>query len=542
MPNDRRPPAPQDRAPDGGSRPLPTDADRRQLERHGISEEQLQSQLDRLGRPPRRTPLARPCTPGDGVVRLTPTDHAPLLARWHEAAAAGRLAKLVPASGAASRMFRDLRLRAGDRPPGDRGRLERLAAEDDPGAAAVLRLLAELSRLPFAGLLAAAAERAGLDYRRLVADGAYVPLLELLLEPRGLGYGQAPKALVAFHRYRAEVRTAFAEHLAESPPYLSDGSATSRITFTVAGPQRAAFEAARSAALAAAGDGACLEIELSVQSPATDTVALDDDGRLLREDDGRLVLRPSGHGALLGNLEALDGDLVLVQNVDNVAERSRHAEIALWRRLLTGHLLRLESRLADCRRRLAAAPRDNGAVEAAFDALGRWLALEPPPALAGAPPAERAGWALDRLDRPLRVCGVVPSAGREPGGGPFWVTEPAGGASGQIVEPPEVDPDDAGQQTIWRSSTHFNPVNMVLAPRGPQQRRRPLAAYVDLDRHLQVRRFHRGRELLTLERPGLWNGSMAGWNTAFVEVPGSTFNPVKTVFDLLRPEHQPAKA
>ena len=532
MTQNRRPASTQPTA----DQPL-SEADRRQLAQRGISESALLRQLEILRRPRTHTSLLRPCTPGDGIRVIGAEDEPRLLELWRQAAGAGRLLKLVPASGAATRMFGLLRRRGGDDPPGSRERLQRLSAHGDDAAGAVLRLLDELPRLPFADQLAGALAEGGHDAATLARDGGYVPLLDCLLGREGLGYGAVPKALIAFHRYPSGPRTAFAEQLAESASYLADADGRCRLHFTISGADEGAFRAALAAAREPSSSLPEVDyrVGFSTQDPATDTVAIDSAGRPARDRDGRILLRPAGHGALLGNLEALSGDLVMVQNIDNVVPEGRQDDVVRWKRLLVGQAVGLELELAALRQRLEVAPADPvAAAETAAD-LARLLAIEPPTAATG---VVLAAWARARLRRPLRVCGVVVNQG-EPGGGPFWVTDADGAAGGQIVEPPEVDHQDPAQQAIWGRSTHFNPVNMVLSLRDPESRPYGLQPLVDERRSLVVGRSHEGVEIQALERPGLWNGAMAGWNTCFVELPISTFNPVKTVFDLLRPEHQP---
>ena len=525
MPNERRTGPAQATA---GS--ATSDADRRQLEARGISPGSVDRQLEALRRPPTPTALERPCTPGDGLLVIRSQDEPQLLEHWGRAADAGRLLKMVPASGAATRMFGLLRQRAGDPPPGDRRRLERLADDGDAAAAATLRLLDELPRLPFAERLAAALAERGLEPDQVVAMGAYVPLLDCLLGAEGLGYGSYPKALIDFHRYASGSRTAFAEQLAESARYLADAGGRCRLHFTISAADLGAVEAELAAARGPSSGLPRVDYEVgfSTQDPATDTVAVDGAGQLARDEEGHLLLRPAGHGALLGNLEALGGDLVLLQNIDNVVPESRQAEVVRWKRLLVGHTVRLERELSELRQRLDAAPTDPAAASEVAAALRRLLTLEPPLDAAG---DELAAWARARLHRPLRVCGVVRNQG-EPGGGPFWVADAEGARSGQIVEPPEVDRSDERQVEIWNRSTHFNPVNMVLSLRDPDGRPYPLRPLVDEDRYLIVARSHQGREIFALERPGLWNGSMAGWNTSFVELHHQHLQPGQ---DRLRP-------
>ncbi len=301
-----------------------------------------------------------------------------------------------------------------------------------------------------------------------------------------------PKGLLAFHRYPDGGRTAFEEHLYEAAGTVRDSSGVCRVHFTVSPEHRSAFEAALADARPRVerATGATLRVTFSEQAPSSDTIAGDPGGGPFRAASGSLVFRPGGHGALLANLGALarDGaDVVLVKNVDNVVPDARRGPTILWKRLLTGLLARLEKE--------------------------------------------------SRRDRPIRVCGVVRNEG-EPGGGPFWVEGPRG-ASLQIVESAQVDLGDPAQAAIWKSATHFNPVDLVCSLRDPAGRPFDLPRFVDDEAVFVAEKTHEGRSLKALERPGLWNGGMAFWETVFVEVPMETFAPVKSALDLLRPEHQP---
>ena len=298
-----------------------------------------------------------------------------------------------------------------------------------------------------------------------------------------------PKGLLPFHRFGATTRTAFEEHLVEAAAIVRDGSGQCRLHVTVSPDHRAAFESAlESARPRLEGEtGARFDVTFSEQSPSTDTVALDESGRLFRDEDGRILFRPGGHGALLKNLQDTGGDVVLVKNIDNVVPDARRGPTILWKRLLAGYLARRE--------------RDSA------------------------------------RDRPLRIVGVVRNEG-EPGGGPFWVAGP-GGESRQIVESAQVNLADPAQAAIWGAATHFNPVDLACSLRDAAGRPFDLARFVDERAVFVSKKTHGGRPLRAFERPGLWNGAMAHWETVFVEVPGLTFAPVKTILDLLRPEHQP---
>ena len=408
-----------------------TSGDREQLASAGIAESEVERQLELLKDPPAPPRLLRPCTPGDGILRLAEGEQRDLLEEWQRAAEAGRLTKFVPASGAATRMFRGL---------------------DDPDSP---------------------------QSRRFAQHAEAFPPLEVLRTQ--------PKALLPFHRYPDGTRTALSEQLVEGAGYLTDRAGQARFHFTIAPEHRQRFEEQLAADLPWLRRERRLDVVvgLSSQSPATDTIALDDDGRIARGSDGTLLLRPAGHGALIANLGDLGADLVFIKNIDNVLPETRQELVIHWKRVLAGLLVTLERQHDD--------------------------------------------------SVPLRVCGMVRNTG-EPGGGPFWVDGAGGVPTLQIVEAAQVAPDP-DQRRILTESTHFNPVDLVCSLRRSDASPYDLLEFVDRRAVVISRKTHEGRALRTLERPGLWNGAMSRWKTVFVEVPAETFAPVKTIFDLLRPEH-----
>ena len=447
-----------------------TTADQTQLERRGITAAEAARQIALLRQAPPATRLDRPCTVGDGIVQIDAGAHSHLLDAARAAADAGRVTKFVPASGAATRMFKDLIAALAASEP--------LSTDD-----AARRLFAELDRFAFAAELRDRTGIAGAPAR----DEQQRRLLRTLLED--MRYAELPKALIAFHRVHGAVRTAFEEHLLEGAQYTRASDGTARTHFTVAPEFRDEFgrllERVRHGVEHAAQ--ARLDVSFSEQHPSTDTIAISPEGDPFRAPDGSLLFRPAGHGALLRNLQSLDADLVVIKNIDNVLPFEASAEVIRWKQLLIGYLVTL----------------------------------------------------LDRApaDRPVRVCGVVRNEG-EPGGAPFWVVNNEGRVTPQIVESSQVDLGDPAQRQIFESSTHFNPVDLVCAVRRSDGTPFDLSTFVDPSAVFRSRKSHDGRELIALERPGLWNGAMAHWHTVFVEVPAATFAPVKTVFDLLRPEHQ----
>ncbi len=515
---------------------LLTDADRAQLAALGISEAEVERQIRLFRNPPPCVKLVRPCRVGDGVHRL-PEDEHEALGRLHdEAARTGRLSKLVPASGAASRMFQSLARYLSEDVSTPWEEVRARAAAGEKPAGEVVRFVEGLRKLPFREEL----RRAAGEEAWAAPGPSFRTLIRALVSGEGLGYAELPKALIPFHEEEEGTRTPFEEHLVEAGLTVRDGSGRCRVHFTVPEASRGAFEEllSRHGRRLEERLHARFDVSFSVQERATDTVAVDLDDSPFRSDDGTILFRPGGHGALLANLgrlAELGADLVYLKNVDNVVPDARKGPTLLWKRLLAGHLVRLERHVGRLREELARAPFDPAVAGEAESLLTQELGV---PEAAGLPPAGRAERLRDLLDRPLRVCGVVRNQG-EPGGGPFWVEDSSGRVSPQIVEGSQVDRSSESQRLIWESSTHFNPVDLVLKLRGAGGKPYDLERYVDQETVFVSRKSKDGRELKALERPGLWNGAMAGWLTVFVEVPIETFAPVKTVLDLLRPEHQP---
>ncbi len=511
----------------------PGDGDRDQVAGQGLSLEEVQRQLRLLDHPPPATELARACRVGDGIVRLEETRFEVYQSLFYDAVEQGRFSKFVPASGAASRMFKDL--------------LAARAVENPAEHPAASRFLDEIHRMPFRHALDEALDQQGKSLSGLVADGEAGALLDALLGESGLGYATAAKALIPFHADASGERglTALEEQLVEAAEHLRDGEGRCRIHFTIPQHQELLFRSELrgiTARLEQAFEVA-FDISLSVQGPETDTIAGDLGGGPFRDQEGRLVFRPGGHGALLGNLQRLSADLVFLRNIDNIQPAHRRREVLRWNRILGGYLIELEAQLVEILSRVERARSQSAALADEVVRVAELLGREDLKTWIDRPARAQQAFLIELLDRPLRIAGVVPNTG-EPGGGPFWV-EGAGlgeddhGISPQIVELSQVDRADAGQRAIIEQATHFNPVHLVCRLRDHRGRPYDLARFVDPNAVFTTVKSHQGRELKALERPGLWNGSMAHWNTVFVEVPGEIFAPVKTVFDLLRPEHQP---
>lgn len=493
-------------------------ADLEQLRDRGVSPDEALAQVDYLRNPPAAIVLDRPCSIGDGIVRIEAEGRIGLIDSADAAAAAGRVTKFVPASGAATRMFKDL--------------IAVLQDQRRPSSFPAARELFEnLDAFPFADELR---RKARISDRPTTERDERALLDTLLVRMR---YMQLPKALIPFHKGQ-HPRTAFEEQLLEGARYVRAADGTARMHFTVAPEFRAEFERALrelTPLVERQRHRSRLDVSFSEQHPSTDTLAVDTAGEPFRLADGTLLFRPGGHGSLIANLNALGGDIVVIKNVDNILPDEETGEVVRWKRILIGYLAQIQANtfamLAACEPADAPMPAlDRAMAFAAFT-----FARRPTRELHTA--EEKRQFVFDALDRPIRVCGVVRNEG-EPGGAPFWVRHPDGSCSVQIVESSQVDTKDPQQVRTFRSAGFFNPVDLVCGLRSWNGRPFDLAKYVDPTTAFMSTKTHEGRELRALERPGLWNGAMAGWNTVCVDVPASTFAPVKTVFDLLRPQHQ----
>ena len=468
------------------------------MEEHGLTPAALETQLKNFREGFPFLPVTRAASCGDGIRVLDAAGIEQAAARYDRAKESLRVVKFVPASGAATRMFKDLFefVREGRR------------------TAVVGELLANRRRFAFWP-----------ELRTIVGDDADELRTVENIVAEGLRYGETPKGLVSFHRYGDEVRKAVEEHLVEGAQYAAAGGEV-KIHFTVSPEHLTRFEALLAEKIPGYESrfGVKYRISFSVQDPSTDTLAVNPDCTPFRRADGRLLFRPAGHGALIGNLGKIDADIVFVKNIDNVTTDARRGDTVLYKKALAGVLLALQERIFEY---LMALEVPGAELEPIAAFIENELCVKLP---------KDYGTALLRqvLDRPIRVCGMVRNEG-EPGGGSFWVTGADGLETLQIAESNQIAPE---KRELMRLATHFNPVDLVCSFRTSKGGRFDLQEFVDPATGFISRKSDGGRELLAQELPGLWNGAMARWNTVFVEVPITTFSPVKVVTDLLRPEHQ----
>ena len=516
------------------------DHDIEQMNARGISLEEAERQvaLFKTARPYLK--LVGPCVPENGIV-LFDREQQKSLAALFEAQHQNRsIVKFVPASGAASRMFKVPSAYLNRPGEIERERVRRDALAGQSSAKQLLIFMEGLTRFAFFQELASIVKKKGLSIEALLQKGFFRDIMRLLLTEEGLGYATLPKGLLLFHQYPERVRTAFEEHLVEAVSYAGDADNRCSLHFTVSPEHLDRFKACLNGVVPAYEDlfDATFQVDFSMQKASTDTLAVDLDNRPFRMPNGRLLFRPGGHGALIENLNDLQADIVFIKNIDNVVPDYLKDETYRWKKIAGGYLISIQNRIAHHMKNLASESTAPALLDKAAEFLKDDLLMAMPKTVERAAADTRKRWIMDRLNRPVRVCGMVKNTG-EPGGGPFWVKGKSGETSRQIVETAQIDPDNEEQQAMLAGSTHFNPVDLVCGVRNWQGNPFDLRNFVDPDTAFVSLKSKNGKELKALEHPGLWNGSMAHWITLFVEVPAITFNPVKTVNDLLRKEHQP---
>lgn len=498
-----------------------------QLDAKGISAEQVEAQLKRFAEGFPYLTIIAAARPGRGITVLSPEEQEAAVARWRKYLAdGGEVCKFVPASGAASRMFKALfEFVDGE---------EEVPAEGSP----VAQLVARFDDLPFAADLDATVRRLyGKTAKEMIADGRIKELIAALIKPEGMNYGGLPKGLLKFHRYGNESRTPLEEQLTEGAQTAAAKSGVVDLHFTVSANHRKLFEEKLSEVIPATEKrtGVKFHVTLSEQKPSTDTVAANPDGTPFRED-GKLLFRPGGHGALIQNLNDMEAAVVFIKNIDNVVPDSLRTPTIKYKEVIAGYMMELHDKIVGYLDRLASGDYDEPLLDEIFVFMRDKLSLVDK-GFTKLDVAHRAVYLHDKLDRPLRVCGMVRNEG-EPGGGPFITVNPDGSASLQILESHQIDKNNAEYMTMLNDATHFNPVDLVCYIKDRHGNKYDLTAHTDPATGFISSKSSHGKELRALELPGLWNGAMSDWNTAFVEVPAETFNPVKTVNDLLRPAHQ----
>ena len=503
-----------------------TQQDLQQLAQKGITPEQINIQLDefKTGFPFLRLEAA--AAVGKGIVAPAEDERKCFIEAWDNYKAEGKkIVKFVPASGAASRMFKDM--------------FAFLNADYDvPTTKFEQQYFDNIEKFAFYEALdAACLKNEGKGIKQLMADGNYKAVVANMLQPSGLNYGQLPKGMLLFHRYAEGARTPMEEHLVEGALYAASAG-EANVHFTVSHEHMELFEqkVADKKDGYAEKYGVKYNISFSEQKPSTDTVAANPDNTPFRNEDGSLLFRPGGHGALIENLNEIDADVIFIKNIDNVVPDRLKPETVEYKQLIAGVLVTLQKRAFDYLRQLESGEYNHEKLEEIIRFVQQDLCCRKPD-IKELEDAELVIYLKQKLNRPMRVCGVVKNVG-EPGGGPFLTYNQDGTISLQILESSQIDKSNEEYMRMFTEGTHFNPVDLVCAVKDYQGRPFNLPDFVDKTTGFISSKSKNGKELKALELPGLWNGAMSNWNTVFVEVPLGTFNPVKTVNDLLREQHQ----
>jgi hypothetical protein len=469
--------------------------------------------------------ITAPATPGDGIRVLSQKELEHYLDTYPAKASKIDVVKFVPASGAASRMFKDLyAFLEGD--------------GDLISSSFVQKFMNNIEKFAFKEDLDKALKEQESSIEHCLDTKDYKLLLATLLQEPGLGYGNLPKGLLRFHSYLDQQRTPAYEHLIEGLQYAVGNGNTVQIHFTVSAEHEEKFRKEISTSLPELEKkyGSNFSISYSQQKKRTDTIAVNTDNSPFTQDDGSILFRPAGHGALLENLNEISADLIFIKNIDNVVPDRLKEETKKYKIAIGGLLLEVQEKIFNAVESLERNP-DAQAVKLAERVLVEDLGIKLPENFSSISSETKASFLKEKLNRPIRVCGMVKNTG-EPGGGPFWVKEKDGFQSLQILETAQLNLEDEKSNMHLNNATHFNPVDLVCGTKDYQGNPFDLLKFRDMMTGFITEKSKSGRGLKALELPGLWNGAMAGWNTIFVEVPLITFNPVKTVNDLFREEHQ----
>ncbi|CAZ95404.1 DUF4301 family protein [Zobellia galactanivorans] len=507
-----------------------TENDLALLAKKGISEKKVNEQIETFKEGIPFVQLEKAVTIGEGLSKFTPSEEKDLIQKFEASSTGLSLLKFVPASGAASRMFKALFNFLDAYDPKEESLEAYFERTDDKAMKAFSEGITDfafydLVKQRIAGKTSSKDEELYLFVKEMMSED-------------GLNYGFYPKGLLPFHNYGDHTATPFEEHLKEASVYAKTGN-TAELHFTISEQHGDMFNAEFNAVSERVSKATetSFKVSYSYQKPSTDTIAVDMRNEPFRNSDGSVLFRPGGHGALIENLNEQDADIIFIKNIDNVTVPRFAGEVADSKKILAGVLLSVQEKAFAYAKSLDNDELTSSQLDEIKSFLENELNVRFSDNFAGFSIGEQIEVLKDKIDRPIRICGMVKNEG-EPGGGPFWINDRKGNISLQIIESAQIDMDNAHQAAILKNSTHFNPVDLVCAVKNYKGEKYNLMNYIDTKQGFITGKTKEGRELKALELPGLWNGAMAFWNTIFVEVPSSTFNPVKTVNDLLRPAHQ----
>ena len=496
------------------------------LKSKGLTQAEIEQQLDDFKKGFPYLKIEASATIDKGILKVKSQDRAKFIETWDNYLQQKKeVLKFVPASGAASRMFKDL--------------FSFLSASySEPTTAVEVYFFDNINKFAFyKDLNEVCLKKHDTSVIELINKGEYKKIVSSLLLPEGLNYGKLPKALLKFHTYGQRTRTAFEEHLSEGALYAKNSKGNVNIHFKVSPEHEALFRSLldKKKNFYENSYSVHYNVGFSTQKSNTDTIAADTNNEPFR-DNGELLFRPGGHGALIHNLNDLDADIIFIKNIDNVVSDSLKGSTIIYKKLLAGILVAYQEQIFEYLTAIEAGQYDHEKVLEMVHFLQNELNVRHHD-LKNMEDGDLILYIKDKLMRPIRVCGMVRNVG-EPGGGPFFAVNPDESVSLQILESSQIDMENTEAKAMFEQGTHFNPVDLVCGIKNHKGEKYDLLQFVDPATGFISIKSKDGKELKALELPGLWNGAMSNWNTVFVEVPIETFNPVKTVNDLLRPEHQ----
>lgn len=507
-----------------------SEKDLQQIASMGLTPEKTLQQIENFRKGFPKTKLLDAATVDNGgIIRMSDSEIMRYSSAYKSLAKGKKILKFVPASGAATRMFKDLYAFSST--------YFGVAYNFEKEFPTVKEFLQHIRTFAFFEDLKDCMERSSLDFGDYMDRGDFTTVINYLLKEQYLGYGSLPKALLKFHRYGEISRTPLEEHIVEGASYARCDDGKVHLHFTVSPEHKPLFrkKIAEVKKYYESNLNIKLDITFSEQKHYTDIIAVDEYNNPIRDDNGQLVFRPGGHGALIENLNECNADLIFIKNIDNVVpDWMKHTTI-IYKQVLAGLLMELQSQTFKYLRILSQKPEKKKVQEITRFAKNK-LKISLPDGFAKMSLSEQIKLLRQKMNRPMRICGMVKNQG-EPGGGPFFTENSRGIKSLQVVETAQINRKDPEQERILTSSTHFNPVDLVCATKDYNGRRFDLRKYVDPETGFISKKTKGAVTLKSQELPGLWNGAMAEWITLFVEVPLATFNPVKTVNDLLRKEH-----
>lgn len=511
------------------------------LIKKGLSIEDINSQIEKLSRGNIPVSLIRPASLDDGIIQFSRERKQELSAKFEKNRSNNTFAKFVPASGAATRMFSKL---TGIQNKLDLGEITLEDLKKNNIDTSFTNFFNALKRddLPFSNSLEISLKRSGLDLKNLLAENNIKIILEYILEKKGLNYGSLPKALVKFHKYADMSVSSMGEHFIEAILYAVDRKNNTNIHFTIPEQNLEDFKAEvlELEKLFTQKSRYQISTEFSFQMNNTNTISINKSNEPVRDNNRDILLRAGGHGSLLGNLNKLSADVIFIKNIDNITTGDRLNDTIENKKIIGAYLIEMREKIFNSLRTLPRIIKDGESINEIYCFAKDVLNISFPSDFIEFDLEKKRRILLDKLNRPVRVCGMVKNM-NEPGGGPFWIENKSGETTLQIIEGSQIDKSSSEQKEIFSQSSYFNPVDIVCSIKDHRGNIFDLNEFIEDTRYFISEKSPGNEKINVLEHPGLWNGSMEKWISLYVEVPLTTFNPVKYVNDLLKDKHKPSK-